>query len=53
MLAPPRNIDEITDVQVIVICSAGQAYILTQIITDAGVYGVGECDENGHAPRRC
>jgi hypothetical protein len=38
---------------VIVTYSAGQAYILPQIITDAGVYGVGEGDENGHAPRRC
>jgi hypothetical protein len=52
MLVPPRNIDKITDVQVIVTCSVGQAYILTQIMTDAGVYGVGEGDKNGHAPRR-
>jgi hypothetical protein len=32
---------KITDVQVIVICPAGQTYTLVKIMTGEGVYGVG------------
>jgi mannonate dehydratase len=38
---------KITDVRVIVTCPAGQTYTLVKIVTDVGVYGVGEGTKNG------
>lgn len=38
---------KITDVRVIVTCPAGQTFTLLKIVTDEGVYGVGEGTKNG------
>jgi mannonate dehydratase len=38
---------QITEVRVIVTCPAGQTYTLVKIMTDEGVYGVGEGTKNG------
>ncbi|MSP14353.1 MAG: bifunctional D-altronate/D-mannonate dehydratase [Chloroflexi bacterium] len=37
----------ISEVRVIVTCPAGQTFTLVKILTDAGVYGVGEGTKNG------
>jgi mannonate dehydratase len=37
----------ITEVRVIVTCPAGQTYTLVKVLTDQGVYGVGEGTKNG------
>ncbi len=37
----------ITDVRVIVTCPAGQTFVVVKIVTDSGVYGVGEGTKNG------
>ena len=38
---------KITEVRVIVTCPVGQTYTLVKIVTDEGVYGVGEGTKNG------
>jgi len=38
---------KITDVQVIVTCTAGQTYTLVKMMTDEGMDGVGEDTKNG------
>ena len=38
---------KISEVRVITTCPAGQTFVLVKILTDAGVYGVGEGTKNG------
>ena len=38
---------KISEVRVIVTCPAGQTFVVVKIITDSGVYGVGEGTKNG------
>ena len=38
---------KITEVRVIVTCPAGQTFVAVKILTDSGVYGVGEGTKNG------
>ena len=38
---------KISEVRVITTCPAGQTFVLVKILTDAGIYGVGEGTKNG------
>jgi len=41
---------KITEVRVYVTCPTGQNYVVVKILTDAGIYGVGEGTLNGNEP---
>jgi mannonate dehydratase len=38
---------KITEVRVIVTCPAGQSFVVVKVLTDEGIYGVGEGTKNG------
>src|SRR5205814_3046523 len=42
-----RELMKISEVRVIVTCPAGQTFVVVKIVTDSGVYGVGEGTKNG------